>query len=138
MSVVQAWPHSGSGLSPADGAGRCKQGGKSHSRVITLGLLGRKRGWGQGPGWGSYGVEEDEGVCILELMRADRKGPRRSRSGGPGLGRLVLMGEGKVCGLPGISDAGGGPRDLGWDGLRLGLTHSCLGQGLCTSFHLAR
>lgn len=80
MSVVQAWPHSGSGLSPADGAGRCKQGGKSHSRVITLGLLGRKRGCGaRGLDGGLMGVEEDEGVCILELMRADRKGPKKEQ-----------------------------------------------------------
>lgn len=80
MSVVGAWPHSGSGLSPADGAGRCKQGGKSHSRVITLGLLGRKRGCGaRGLDGGLVGMEEDEGVCTLELMRADRKGPKKEQ-----------------------------------------------------------
>ena len=48
MSVVGTRPHSGSGLSPVNGAGRCKQGGKSHSRVITLGLLGRERAMGPG------------------------------------------------------------------------------------------
>lgn len=58
------------------------------------------------------GVEE-EGVCILELMRADRKGPKKEQVWGSRLRQACADGEGKVW--YGLWDfrRGGGPRDLG-------------------------